>query len=198
MQPYLEPTPTGYGSIEAIVPVLQRDSKLVEIRSFGATGTEDAGYYVRRSTQLSRPEDAMERSIYIKGFPLSEGDATTEEEKNIEKAFEDALQIKLEAWIRNFPIHVKSLRMRRPNNAIVAGKPVKGLGRNKYKVSSRVHVDIDMANLMLCRDPSLSNLQALLMLLLSLPSIPSLLTRVLSFSSCPSASPLFNFHQNDC
>ena len=135
MQPYLEPAPAGFGSIEAMVPVLQSGSKLVEVRQFGADGAEGAGFYVRRTTNLSRPEDAMERSVYIKGFPMTEGEATNEEEKAAEKAFEDALQIKLEAWIRSFPVKVKSLRMRRANQTMVAGKPVKGLGRNKYKVS---------------------------------------------------------------
>ena len=137
MQPFLQPAPAGFGTIEAMVPVLQAGSKLVEVRPFGAEGAEGAGFYVRRSTNLSRPEDAMERSVYIKGFPMTEGEATNEAEKEVEKAFEDALQIKLEAWIRSFPVKVKSLRMRRTNPTMVAGKPVKGLGRNKYKVRFR-------------------------------------------------------------
>lgn len=134
MTPYLDAAPLGFGSVDAMVTVLQAKSSLVELCAFGTPGAAEAGWYVRRTTDLARPEDPMERSVYIKGFPVSEGVAATDEEKAAEMAFENELQIKLEQWIRTFPVGVKSLRMRRPTGNTAAGKAVKGQGRSKYKV----------------------------------------------------------------
>jgi lupus La protein len=135
MAPYLEDAPTGLGSIDAIAAVLVADAKLVEVRQFGTEG-EGAGWYVRRTTELCRPEDALGRSLYIKGFPVSTVEAVTDEERSNEKLGEDELQKKLEAWVRALDVGaVQSLRLRRETAANGAdGKIPKGKGRGKFKV----------------------------------------------------------------
>lgn len=139
MQPFLEPAPAGFGSADAIASVVAASSTLVEVRQFGDDGTADAGWFVRRKTELSRPEDVLDRSVYVKGFPVREGEAETEEAKKEAKLAEDELQKKLEAWGRELGVgKFKSLRMRREDLPVPAGaKGIPKKGRGKFKVSLR-------------------------------------------------------------
>lgn len=135
MQPYLEAPPAGLGSVDAIADVVKQ-SNLVEVHKFGQEGETGAGWYVRRKTNLSKPEDAMQRSVYVKGFPATEKNGETDEERKEIKAKEDELQKRLESWARDLNVgKVLSVRMRREDRPGVDGKPpIKGKG--KFKVSS--------------------------------------------------------------
>lgn len=136
MQPYLEAPPAGLGSVDAIAEVVKQ-SNLVEVHKFGQEGETGAGWYVRRKTNLSKPEDAMQRSVYVKGFPATEKNGETDEERKEIKAKEDELQKRLESWARDLNVgKVLSVRMRREDKPGVDGKPpIKGKG--KFKVRSK-------------------------------------------------------------
>lgn len=132
MQPFLAAPPAGLGSLDAIAEVLNANATLVEARRFGTEGEDGAGWFVRRTTELCRPEDAMGRSIYIKGFAPSEVEASTEEEKRAELD----IQKRLEAWVRATAVgQMKSLRMRRELGKPLPGKTIGAAGRGKFKVS---------------------------------------------------------------
>ncbi|BGP54483.1 hypothetical protein JCM8202_001563 [Rhodotorula sphaerocarpa] len=135
MQPYLEAPPAGFGSVDAIAEVI-KPSSLIEVHKFGTDGETGAGWYVRRKSALSKPEDAMQRSVYVKGFPATEKDGETDEERKEVKAKEDELQKRLEAWARELGVgKVLSLRMRREDKPGIEGKPpLKGKGKFKGSV----------------------------------------------------------------
>lgn len=144
MQPHLAPPPAGLGSTDAVAAALEK-SALVEARKFGAEGEEGAGWYVRRKSELKRPEDAMDRSAYAKGFPTFElPEAPTAEQRTEVKQKEDALQIELEAWARALNVgDVKAVRMRRDTKGpVINGKATVAKGRGKFKGS----VFIEFAN----------------------------------------------------
>lgn len=136
MQPYLAAPPEGLGSIDAIAEVV-KTSSLVEVHKFGSEGETGAGWYVRRKTPLQKPEDAMQRSVYVKGFPKTETDGENDEERNAIKAQEDELQKKMEQWARDLNLgKVLSVRMRREDKPGVEGKaPLKGKGKFKVRAS---------------------------------------------------------------
>lgn len=140
MHPYLEAPPTGLGSLEAIVEAVKATSTLVEVHQMGKEGEEGFGWYVRRTTMLTRPEDAMMRSVYVKGFPatVTPEEELSPEEKEKVKATELDLQKKMEAWARSLSVGaIKSLRMRRetkpPPPDAKAGYSM--AGRGPFKVS---------------------------------------------------------------
>ncbi|GAA5975878.1 hypothetical protein JCM10908_005312 [Rhodotorula pacifica] len=135
MQPYLEAPPAGLGSVDAIADVV-KSSSLVEVHKFGNEGETGAGWYVRRKSPLSKPEDAMQRSVYVKGFPATEKDGETDEERKEIKSKEDDLQKRLEAWARDLNVgKVLSVRMRREDRPGVDGKaPLKGKGKFKGSI----------------------------------------------------------------
>ena len=137
MQPHLAAPPAGLGSIDAVAAALS-SSALVEAHKFGAEGEEGAGWYVRRKSDLKRPEDAMDRSVYAKGFPTFEvAENPTPEQRAEVKAKEDQLQIELEAFFRGLAVGaVKAVRMRRDTKGpVVNGKPTLVKGRGKFKGS---------------------------------------------------------------
>ncbi|TNY21397.1 hypothetical protein DMC30DRAFT_202321 [Rhodotorula diobovata] len=134
MQPYLEEPPTGLGSVDAIAEVV-KGSSLVEVHKFGADGETGAGWYVRRKSPLTKPADAMERSVYAKGFPATEKDGETDEEREKIRAGELDLQKKLEQWARDLDVgKVLSLRMRREDKITEGKNPLKGKGKFKGSV----------------------------------------------------------------
>ncbi|GAA5925717.1 hypothetical protein JCM3775_001482 [Rhodotorula graminis] len=134
MQPYLEPPPAGLGSVDAIADVV-KSSSLVEVHKFGAEGETGAGWYVRRKSPLTKPADAMERSVYAKGFPATEKDGETDEEREKVRADELELQKKLEAWARDLDVgKILSLRMRREDKVTEGKAPLKGKGKFKGSV----------------------------------------------------------------
>lgn len=136
MQPYLASPPEGLASVDGIAEVV-KPSTLVDVQKFGEDGAEGAGWYVRRKSDLSRPEDALQRSVYVKGFPATEKDGETPEERDAIKAKELELQQKLEQWANALELgKIASLRMRREDRAGVNGKPaLKGKGRFKVRPS---------------------------------------------------------------
>jgi hypothetical protein len=145
MQPYLSAPPEGLGSIDAIADVVKTTS-LVEVHKFGNEGETGAGWYVRRKTPLQKPEDAMQRSVYVKGFPKTEKDGENDEERKAIKAQEDELQKKLEQWARDLNLgKVLSVRMRREDKPGVEGKaPLKGKG--KFKVCAIASLPSSLAH----------------------------------------------------
>ncbi|GAA5953418.1 hypothetical protein JCM10213_003078, partial [Rhodosporidiobolus nylandii] len=132
MQPYLAAPPEGLGSVDAVAEVVATSSA-VEVHKFGEEGKPGAGWYVRRKTELQKPEDAMQRSVYVKGFPATEKDGETEEEKKEIQQKEYDLQRKMEKWAQELNVgKVLSLRMRREDRPGENGKPaLKGKGRFK-------------------------------------------------------------------
>lgn len=139
MQPFLDPAPAGFGSIAAIAAVVAASSELVEVALFGEEGKEGEGWFVRRNTELSRPEDVMLRSVYAKGFPARDKDGADDAEKAVIKAEEAELQVKLESWAKSLGVGtVKSLRMRREALPAPAGaaRPIDRKGRGRFKVST--------------------------------------------------------------
>jgi len=136
MQPYLEAPPAGLGSVDAIADVVQQSS-LVEVHKFGAEGETGAGWYVRRKSPLTKPADAMERSVYAKGFPATDKDGETDEEREKVRADELELQKKLEAWARDLDVgKILSLRMRREDKVTEGKAPLKGKGKFKVRLFS--------------------------------------------------------------
>lgn len=136
MRVYLEPVPVGLGGIDEIAAALIAGSELVEVRKFGAE------WCLRRTSELSRPEDAFLRSAYVKGFPIPTGGETPEEQVVVKEA-ELELQKKLEAWTKALGVGaIKSLRMRREDKAPVEGETRKFAmkGRGKFKVSLALQV----------------------------------------------------------
>lgn len=132
MEPYLQAPPVGFGSIDALAQkFIESKSALVDIRQFGVEGEDGAGWYIKRFTELSRP-DAMSSSVYVKGFPCKTEDGTNEEEKKAIKEEEFKLQKELESWTRALMAsRFKSLRMRRADRPAEAGStayPAKGRG----------------------------------------------------------------------
>lgn len=136
MQPYTEPAPKGLGSVDAIAEVVKEKSNEVEVHKFGNGTDAGSGWYVRRTSEMKRPEDAMQRSVYAKGFPATEKDGETDEEKQTIKDNEQALKKKLEDWARGLDVgKVLSLRMRREDKPGQDGK-IALKGRGKFKVRS--------------------------------------------------------------
>lgn len=142
MQDYLLPAPKGLGSMDAIAAAVTAGSRQVECRTFGEAPATT--WYVRRTTELCKTEDAMGRSIYIKGFPAGvDTEGLSDEAKLASKLAEDQLQIELENWVRALGVgQMQSLRMRREGTAFVAGKPTRGKGRGKFKVKHLRPLDI--------------------------------------------------------
>lgn len=156
MQPHLAAPPAGLGSVDAVAAALDKSS-LVEAKKFGAEGEEGAGWYVRRTSELKRPEDAMDRSVYAKGFPTFElAEAPTAEQRTEVKQKEDQLQIELEAWARGLNVgDVKAVRMRRDTKGpVINGKPTLVKGRGKFKGSVFVEfAQVDSVPAFLALDP---------------------------------------------
>jgi hypothetical protein len=77
----------------------------------------------------------MQRSVYAKGFPATEKDGETQEEREAIRATEGALQKKLEQWVQDLNVgKAAALRMRREDKPGVDGKPaIKGKGRFKVR-----------------------------------------------------------------
>ncbi|GAA6062624.1 hypothetical protein JCM10212_000286 [Sporobolomyces blumeae] len=136
MQPYVAAPPEGLGSVDAIADVVNEKSQLVEARKFGNESDAGYGWYVRRKAEMSKPEDAMQRSVYAKGFPATEKEGETEDEKKAIREGELELQKKLEEWARGLDVgKVLSLRMRREDKPGQDGKaPLKGRGKFKGSV----------------------------------------------------------------
>ena len=130
MREFLEPPPVGLGSMDAVAATLGANSELVACRQFGEE------WFIRRTQELARPEDAFIRSAYVKGFPIPVG-GESDAEKASAKDEEFALQKKLEAWVRALGVgQVKSLRMRREDKQPLPGSERKMAlkGRGKFKV----------------------------------------------------------------
>lgn len=132
MQPYLDPSPAGFGSVDVVAKTLvDSKSPLLEVRHFEPKGDAESGWFVRRTTELARP-DSLASSVYVKGFPCKTEDGTTPEEKKAIKDEEEVLQKELEQWTRALmSSRFKSLRMRRADKLPEAGstmQPAKGRG----------------------------------------------------------------------
>ena len=135
MAPYTAAPPEGLGSVDAIAEVVKEQSDSVEVRKFGKESDTGYGWYVRKTSEMTRPEDAMQRSVYAKGFPATEKDGETDEERNAVREKEQELQKKLEEWARGLNVgKILSLRMRREDKPGQDGKPAQK-GRGKFKVS---------------------------------------------------------------
>jgi len=183
MQPYTEAPPKGLGSVDAIAEVVKERSDSVEVRKFGNESDAGYGWYVRRTSEMKRPEDALQRSVYAKGFPATEKEGETDEEKQSVKDNEQALQKKLEEWARGLGVgKVLSLRMRREDKPGQDGKAAQK-GRGKFKVScsfpfslSAIVVSLLIRILLACRDRFSSNStprKALTSSSLSTPNLPT-------------------------
>lgn len=133
MREFTEPAPQGFGSVAGVAEAL-KPSTLLETREFG-TEEEGGGWYVRRTTDLKRPADVLDRSIYIKGFPVTEAVDETDAARKALRETEHELQQKIEAWARSLKVgKVLSVRMRREDREI-KGKVLKNAG--KFKVSAK-------------------------------------------------------------
>lgn len=136
MAPYLEAPPTGLGGIDEVAKALEASTE-VEARKFGEEGQEGAGWYVRKSAELARPVDVLDRSIYVKGFPVEEPKDDSEEAKRAVREKELDLQKRLENWARSLNAgKVLSLRMRREDKAPVGDRKSTVKGGGKFKVSA--------------------------------------------------------------
>lgn len=134
MREFTEPAPKGFGSVGGIAKALE-PSTLIEAREFGKDGEENAGWYIRRKTELKRPADVLDRSVYVKGFPVSDAAADSDDAKKALRETEHELQQQIEGWARGLGVgKVLSVRMRREEK-IVNGKALKNAG--KFKVSHR-------------------------------------------------------------
>ena len=174
MRDFLKPEPQGFGNLDNVAQTLKDNSQVLQVFKFGSSQQpqeskeqqEGAGWYVRRTTELKKQADVLERSVYVKGFPVLE--QTAEEEQSDEgksklKEFELDLQKKIEAWAKDLGVgKVLSVRMRREDKK-VNGKIIPRAG--KFKVSfledSFCHCHGLSARLFQRRDPSLSSLQRL-------------------------------------
>lgn len=195
MQPYLEAPPTGLGSVDAIAEVV-KGSSLVEVHKFGADGETGAGWYVRRKSPLTKPADAMERSVYAKGFPATEKDGETDEEREKIRAGELDLQKKLEQWARDLDVgKVLSLRMRREDKITEGKNPLKGKGKFKVRRPSPSAVPLSSSAgnvwltlcLLFCRARCSSSLRRRSPPTSLSSSTPSPPLRARSSRPCPSA-----------
>ena len=136
MSPYLEAPPSGLGGINEVAKVLEASTE-VEARKFGEEGQEGAGWYVRKTHELERPADVMDRSIYAKGFPVEEPKDDSEDSKTLIREKELDLQKRMESWARSLNVgKVLSLRMRREDKVSTGGdRKFTTKGGGKFKVS---------------------------------------------------------------
>ncbi|KAL8278734.1 hypothetical protein RQP46_008803 [Phenoliferia psychrophenolica] len=150
MRAFLDAPPAGLGSMDTIAATLISDSNQVETRKFADE------WFIRRTMELARPEDAFLRSAYVKGFPVPVG-GESEAEQAATKDEEFELQKKLEAWVRALGVgKVKSLRMRREDKPPAPGsdRKVSLKGRGKFKGSIFVEFDrVEAIQALLSLDP---------------------------------------------
>ncbi|KAK4058495.1 hypothetical protein OIO90_000657 [Microbotryomycetes sp. JL221] len=135
MRDFLQPSPKGLGSIDQLAQTL-KDSKLVQAHQFGKQDQQDQGWYVRKTNELQKAPDVLERSAYAKGFPVVsiEGDETTEDNKKLIKDKEIELQKQIESFVKQLNVgNVLSVRMRREDK-IVNGKTIPRQGKFKGSV----------------------------------------------------------------
>jgi len=156
MRPYLDSAEQdGLGSVEGVAQAIKDNSTLVEVAKLGdesadAPADKQPQWFVRRRFVLRQPEDAMQRSAYIKGFPVpkedlaptadggAEGDEKKKEAGEVDsqavKEAEDALQVKLEQFVASLNVgDVKAVRMRR-ENLEVRGKTIRNRGAFKGSI----------------------------------------------------------------
>lgn len=134
MSGYLEPAPTGLGGIDEVAKALEASTE-VEAKKFGEEGQEGAGWYVRKTAELARPVDVLDRSIYAKGFPIEEPKDDSEEAKKAVRDAELDLQKRMENWARSLNAgKVLSLRMRREDKPATGDRKNTVKGGGKFKV----------------------------------------------------------------
>lgn len=134
MSGYLEPAPTGLGGIDEVAKALEASTE-VEAKKFGEEGQDGAGWYVRKTAELARPVDVLDRSIYAKGFPVEEPKDDSEEAKKAVRDAELDLQKRMENWARSLNVgKVLSLRMRREDKPATGDRKTTVKGGGKFKV----------------------------------------------------------------
>ncbi|KAM0788493.1 hypothetical protein ACM66B_001625 [Microbotryomycetes sp. NB124-2] len=135
MRDYLQPPPQGLGSQDAVANAVKEGSNDVQVYKFGKDGQEEAGWYVRKTSELKKAGDVLDRSAYAKGFPVPEGhDDETDEGKKAQREAEAELQKKIEAWVKDLGVgKALSVRMRREDKQ-VNGKTILKAGKFKGSI----------------------------------------------------------------